>query len=171
MSNDLVTPADLADFPGAPFTDSQVDVAVAELRNLLGWHLAPVRTETITLDHDGGRWLILPSRKVASIAAIRDVSGSTPVALTGWRLSASGYVDGWWPCGVAVVEVDFTHGYTTTPVDVFGAVAALATAGRADANVQSVRIDDFSTTFRGDVSGTGSVARVVTSYGLPREFG
>lgn len=170
MANDLVKPADLASFPGAPFDDAVVDAAVADLRNALGWHVAPVRTETITLDHDGGRDLILPSRKVIDVTAVRDMTGTTPTAITGYRISAAGYLVGYWPCGPSAVEVDLDHGYTGTPDDVIAAVASLCAQLRSDSTVRAVQIDDFQQTLNNDVAEFGSVSRVMVSYGLPRDF-
>lgn len=171
MANDMATPTELAGYVGAPFTDAQVDAAVLSLQNLLGWHLAPVATETITFDHDGGRTLILPSRKVVTVDEVRDVSGDTPQEITGYRLSPAGFLTGWWPCGTAVLEVDLTHGYDATPADVFPAIAALAAQLNADGTVRQVSIDDFATTFRSDITrGGGAVSNVISFYGLPREF-
>jgi hypothetical protein len=48
MANTLVSPYDLEDFPGAPFSDTLVDAAVSEIRGEAGWHIAPQVTETLT---------------------------------------------------------------------------------------------------------------------------
>lgn len=172
MANTLVSAAELADFPGAPFADVIVDDAVAQLQILAGWHIAPVVTETIVLDHDGGRDLLLPSRKVVKVDEIRDMSGSTPAVITGWRLSPAGYVTGCWPRGTAVLEVDLTHGYAQTPAPIRAAVARLAASLKRESGVQSVSIDDYSTQYFGRDPGAGGVvAEVVSAFGLPREFG
>lgn len=120
MGNTLVSPAQLSDFPGAPFADALVDAAVAQLRNDAGgWHIAPVITETVTLDHDGGRQLVLPTRKLVAVTEVRDVSGTTPTVLTDYRVDkAAGILErSCWPVGTAVIEVDLEHGYTETPAD------------------------------------------------------
>ena len=62
MANDLVTLDDLSGLPGAPFTETEVEIAVASLRSALGWHVAPVRVETVSLDVNWpARWLSLPT--------------------------------------------------------------------------------------------------------------
>lgn len=170
MVNDLASPVDLVDFPGAPFADAVVDAAVADLRARLGWHVAPVRPETLTLDHEGGIDLVLPSRKIGTITEIRDVSGTTPAVITGYRTSAAGYLTGCqWPRGTATIEVDLTHGYATPPPDLLAAVAALCGYLKSDSRVRSVQIDDFQTSYYG-TSSTGMESQVMTTYGLPRDF-
>lgn len=172
MTNDMAAPADLAELPGAPFTDAIVDAAVSDLRSRLGWHVAPERTETLELDHDGGRDLILPTRQIVSITEIRDVSGDTPVVLTGWRVSKrKGIMTGYsWPCGTAVLEVDLVHGYAEAPPDLLSAVAALCGYVKSDPHVESVQIDDFQTSFRRNMVAVGADSAVMATYGLPRDF-
>lgn len=170
MANDLVQPEDLTGFPGAPFADEIVDAAVLDLRNSLGWHVAPERTETLTLDHEGGRDLILPTRNIVTVTAIRDVSGPTPVPITEWREASAGFLVGYWPCGISVVEVDLTHGYATTPADIVAAVAGRCSQLKVDPTLKSVQIDDFQGMLRGDVAAFGITSNVSVAYGLPRDF-
>jgi hypothetical protein len=147
MSNDLVHPSELDGFPGGPFSKEVVASAVADLRDILGWHVAPRRTETITLDNEGGGTeIVLPSRKVVSVDEVRDVSGTTPTIMTGWRLSqAQTLTRGCWPIGASVLEVDLTHGHASVPADLLPVLAALcqsmltsATAGQQTAGPFSV---------------------------------
>lgn len=169
MVNTLVQVSDLAGFQGAPFTQTNVDAAAAELRSRLGWHVAPVQTETLTLDHDGGPDLVLPTRKIVTVIEIRDVSGTTPNVLTGYRVSKdTGIVSGYWPRGLAVLEVDLAHGYPTTPQDLAAAVAAMACYLRSDTRARSVQIDDFQTEWASSAMGADS--QVMATYGLPRDF-
>lgn len=169
----MVQTSDLTDFPGAPFSQKIVDSAVRELRSRLGWHVAPVATETLTLDHEGGRDLVLPTRQIISVAEIRDISGSTPTVMSGYRASKNtGIITGaYWPCGLSVLEVDLIHGYGIDPLpeDLLAAVAALAGYLKSDTRARSVQIDDFQTEWFAS-SAMGSDSQVMTTYGLPRDF-
>lgn len=123
MTNTLIPdPAVLEGFPGYPFPESILDSAVASLRQLLGWSVAPVEITTLLLDHDGGPELILPSRRVVDVTAVRDEDG-TPI--TGWKLTAHATLVGpRWPTGPAAVEVDIEHGYDTIPPDLLPSLAS-----------------------------------------------
>lgn len=170
MANSMAQVSDLAWFPGAPHSQGLVDAAVSELRSRLGWHVAPVVTETLTLDHDGGPDLILPTRKIVTISQIRDVSGTTPTTLTGYRASKeTGIVTGCsWPRGLAVLEVDLIHGYEKAPEDLLAAVAAMTAYLKSDTRVSSVQIDDFQASYGSSAMGLDS--QVMATYGLPRDF-
>lgn len=173
MSNDLTDAAALAGFPGAPFTDVTVDAAVASLRNYLGWHVAPEREETLTVDSNGGQYLFLPTLKVTEITAIRDVSEDDPVVIAGWRVVRAGMLylrDGYWPCGDATVEVDLAHGYDSCPADLLPIVANMAQAVAQGAELTSVRIDDYAETYADRVTSNASraVGGNASYYKVPR---
>ena len=154
MSNDLASPTDLAGFPGAPFTEAQVDAAVQAVRNAARWHIAPVRTETVVLDVvcDETR-LRLPTRNLVSVAAIRNADTGEVIATDTYRVShalAQVKRRTGWPEGFEAVEVDMTHGYAATPADVLSVIATAVSLARRDPTVQQVRLDDFSTSYRTD---------------------
>lgn len=119
----LVTPEDVADFPGAPFPDAVLEAACAQVRRIAGWHIAPSITETVVVDHDGSGVLHLRSLHVTDVVAVRDLSGSTPRALTGWRWSADGMLSGSFPDGFRVLEVEYVHGYDECPADLLPVIA------------------------------------------------
>ena len=146
-----VTAAELADFPGAPFTQVHVDAVLAKLVRTLGWHVSPSQEETLSVRSDGGRMLFLPSRKVTSVTEVR--SGGTPVG--GWELTGEteGMLDGCWPKGV--YEVDLVHGYTETPKDLLGEVAKACVAFRTDSSLASWSSGPFSATLRAPGQNSG----------------
>lgn len=121
----LVTAADLADFPGAPFAEVRVEAAGEALRSEAGWHIAPEVTETLTVDADGGHFLFLPTMRLSAVTEVRDVSGDAPRVLDGWRKSRKGviYRAGGWPTGFETVEVDVVHGYAACPRELLPVVA------------------------------------------------
>lgn len=171
MANTLVDPADLADYPGAPFTQAVVDSAVAALRGDCGWHIAPVLTETVTVDGSDTRLLFVPTLKLVSVSAVRDVTGAAPIALTGWRKSGAGMLSraAGWPCGFDAVEVDLVHGYAETPAELLPAVAYYCQAQRNDETVSAETLLSWSKTFRSSSKTSPSlVGQVLGGFTLAR---
>lgn len=99
----------------------------------------------------GYRELWLPFRPVTAISAIRVINDAGTATITDYRriknvlyrLAGFGTPGAYPP---DLLEVDLTHGYTTVPDDVKGAV--LETAGAAyvspDVTAKSESIDDYS---------------------------
>lgn len=90
--------------------------AQGAIRRACGWHVAPVITETLTLDGRGGKSLLLPSKRVASIASVvndgQDVTEQVKFSRRAGVLTlASG-----WSCDVGSIEVTLTHGYKSEDV-------------------------------------------------------
>lgn len=151
MSNTLVGPDDLYAYPGAPYADSLLDGVVAAIRSEVGWHIAPVLTETVTIDARGGVLLMLPTLRLVTVTAVRDVTTpAAPVTLTGWRASAAGmlYREEGWPLGFATLEVDMQHGYASTPADVITAIAERAQTAGTNSALASRSVGPFSETYR-----------------------
>ncbi len=176
MANTLADPADLADYPGAPFTQAVVDAAVAALRGDCGWHIAPQATETLTVNGSPTQTLILPTLYIVGITAIRDVSATTPVTLTGWRMASRAgllWREEGWPDGFEVIEVDLTHGYTDTPAELLPAVAYYSQAQLADSNVSTESLLSWSKTTRPLSSpaspGQGSPLAVLARFNVKTE--
>lgn len=151
MTNDLVTPDHLTYLPGAPFSDDEVDAAVAMVRAAAQWHIAPVHAETITLDViQFDRWLRLPTRKLLTVNEIRNADTGEVLDPTTYRVSkAKGQVKRWtwWPDGYEAVEVDIQHGYDNCPPDLYAVIAQACALARRDPTVASVQIDDYSTSY------------------------
>lgn len=123
---DLFTPEDLTGQPGASSVTEEIARSVGDqIRRLCGWHIAPEITETLTLDSDGARTLMLPSLHVTDVTSVRDVTGSEPRELTGWRWSKNGMIElpAGFPRGFRAVEVDISHGYETCPPELFPVAA------------------------------------------------
>jgi hypothetical protein len=126
----LVDVADLNDFPGAPFPDAVILAAQAQVRADAGWHIAPIVTETVVVESNGGGWLQLPSLKVVSIDEVTDDDGNS---LAGWKLMPGGRLfirSGW---RSALYEVTMTHGYAEPPADLLPVVAARCQRSLVDA--------------------------------------
>ena len=115
----LLNAAALTGFPGAPFTAAVVDPAAGHVRALCGWHVAPVVTETVTVETGASSVVLLPSLRVVSVAEVRDEDGNV---LTGWKVRPNGVlrIPGGWP---DVIEVDLKHGHESCPSELAAVVA------------------------------------------------
>lgn len=181
MLNDLVDPTDLDHLPGAPFSGAEVDAAVADVRGAVGWHIAPPKTETITLDVVRGEpRLRLPTRKLIAVAAIRDTDTDAVIAASTYRVSlVLAQVKrrtSCWPWGFGRIEVDMQHGYDLCPADLLAVVAEAANLARRGQSLRSIQIDDFQQSF-GDATVSGGVIGVSETLnryalsGQPLNFG
>jgi membrane protein YdbS with pleckstrin-like domain len=127
----LTQPGDLNDFPGAPFPERIIRAAEESVRDEAEWHIAPVVTETVRIDAEGGAYLRLPSLRVVEVTSVT-IGG---VAVVDYELGAAPmlYRRRGWPYGV--VEVTLTHGYPTVPAGLLPVIAARCQRARVDATV------------------------------------
>ena len=118
----LVSPADVAAASGGqvaaadPRLPTQNKGATDRVRRRGGWHVAPVITETITLDGEGTASLPLPSRRVLDVTSLK-INGEDAPADT-WDYSQAGMLrlrQGTFPDRFRSVEVTLTHGYADAP--------------------------------------------------------
>lgn len=123
----LVEASELAAYPGAPFDANVVAVAGDVIRRYCEWHIAPTWSETLTLNCDGGRLLVLPTLHLTDVTAVRDRKRG--VALTGWEYSVEGLIewDRCFPRGLRAIEVDVEHGLPVAPPGLLAVVAEVAT--------------------------------------------
>lgn len=172
MVNTLVSPADLSDFPGAPFAQSVVDAAVAAVRLAAGWHIAPLVTETIVLDAEGGTVLHLPTLKLVSVTEVRDLTGDAPVVLSDWRKSRAGMLSrSWWPCGFESVEVvDMEHGYEATPPELLQVVAEWCQLSGVNSAVRSEAAGGESIAYTAAGAITPESRAILARYTVPTSF-
>lgn len=146
-TNGMVTADDLSFLPGAPFEDSEVDAAVETLRNAVRWHIAPERSETVTLDIPIMQpRLTLMTTHLVSIDEIR--ANGEVVDPADYQVSKTfGRVKricGYWPAGYGTVEVDMTHGFETVPKDLLNVIAAIAATSRRDQAVREAVAGPFT---------------------------
>lgn len=86
------------------------------IRSYCGWHVSPVITETLTLDGKGGRFLKLPTLRLASVGVLK-IDGK-PIPAENYGVSKLGLIElyaGEFPRRYGSIEVTFTHGYETVP--------------------------------------------------------
>lgn len=105
-----------------PRADDLISGATLAIQRMVGWHVAPVQTDTVLLDGASvGDLLALPSLKVRDVTSIATlewgVSATLDPGLYEWSANGNvrrryGYA---WPYGFRNVSVTFTHGFDEVP--------------------------------------------------------
>lgn len=119
----LLGPLDLEDFRAGDAT-LNLDAAVAAIRSACGWHVAPVRTETLTLEATNGV-VILPTLRATGVVVVIDgttLDASEYTLKPGVLLLAS-------LRGCGEVTVTLTHGYDELPSDLKCVALSMADTG------------------------------------------
>jgi hypothetical protein len=142
--------------PAIVTADTQVNPAFwlnaanAAVRRECGWHVAPVITETLTLDGKGGTSLLLPSQRVIALGSVlndgEDVTSRVRFSRTSGVLTLA---DGRWCDNVGSIVVTLTHGHTLEEVpDVAALIVTLTKrAAAAGVNITSQGIGPASVTY------------------------
>lgn len=103
----------------------RLEQAEALVRSFCGWHIAPSRTETVSVRGRGSKTLLLPSLHVTAIASVTD-DGALLVDDEDYTWSDAGVITHESTFGTGLVTVAFTHGHTTPPAEVEAIVQAVA---------------------------------------------
>lgn len=101
-----------------------LDVASAIVRQAAGCPISQT-TSTITVEGDRTQWLSLPGLPVTAVASVA-IDGET---VTDFKLRSNRLwrLIGWSPrCEMSDVDVTYTHGLPTVPVDIVDLVCRLA---------------------------------------------
>lgn len=116
---------------------------VAKVRGYCGWHIAPVITETVTLDGSGTHLMVLPSLQVVNLVSI--TNDGAPVDPE-W--SRSGMVRlHCWTRRLRGVVAEVEHGFDEWPDDLTAAMvdmsstAALAGVSFVSSGAHQVRFE------------------------------
>ena len=96
------------------------------VRDYCRWHVAPSRTETITLRPSGSAILILPSLRVTSVTSVTEDGATVDVGTYYLDTDDSTLVRtcGGWSTRPLLVTLE--HGYVETPAAVIGVIRAVA---------------------------------------------
>ena len=169
-SDYLARPEDLAERLGVAATDprllSSLRSASARFRAAVRHPVSLVEGETVTLDGDGSRSLVLPTAPVVGVSRVA-VDGDE---VTDYRWSSAGLLrrtHGQWPDDLQAVEVTYSHGYDPIPEEITDVVLnAAETAFTGSQDIASMTVGGQQVTFRQGVSVTWST--VVDLYRLNR---
>lgn len=109
---------DVSDYTGGRLQDDDdtarmLAAALAAARGHCGWHVSPVRTETLTLDGPGGRLLSVPTLKVVGTPTVtedgRPVDARWSAGFPGCARKRS---RAYWSDEFGAITVTLTHGLT-----------------------------------------------------------
>jgi hypothetical protein len=114
------------------FTAQQLlDGAAGAVVEYCGWHIAPVLSETITVDGTGTLIQVLPTLNLLSLDTLTENGRDVNLNLVDW--STNGVLEkrggGWWTERRRGIVAGITHGYPATPSWVTTLICAVA--GRA----------------------------------------
>lgn len=128
-------------FPaGLKIDQAAIDTAVESIRRLADWHVWPEREETLRVDSPGDPMVVLPTKRLVEVRAVRVDGRELTVDPDGWSPDGTLWIDGLRPTRSGRprrVEVDVVHGYAG-PGDVLSLVKSMA--ARATAPGQSYQV-------------------------------
>ena len=154
-----LAPADLPDAVLARFDPADdnaaaqraIDTALLAARRYCGWHVSPVRSETITLDGPSGRVLSLPSLNVTAVSALSEcgiAADVTKLDVSRRKGTVEKYPYGYWTGRNGAISVTMTHGFTEAEaLDWRAAIVALVgswseTSMRDGSDMKRKKVDD-----------------------------
>ncbi len=151
MPTPLVNTADLDAFE-ADGKAQKLEAALAAVRSFCGWHIAPVLTETVTVDAVDLRSTFLPTLELVEVVSVTqagvEVDLSTLTSnLGGTVASRTGYRLGTMRCEPLIVV--FRHGHEALPADVKQVVLSMALrasvnpTGLVSTQVTGAVVDEF----------------------------
>ncbi|MBB3752609.1 hypothetical protein FHT44_005121 [Mycolicibacterium sp. BK634] len=120
MAEDL-TPADVEEYTdgrlpqGANGTQRALNAALARVRNYCGWHVSPVRSETIVKNGTNDRWLSLPTLKIVEVTEVTECGVVLDLSTIKQSADEPGFLVkqcGHWRYGLSNIEVELSHGFT-----------------------------------------------------------
>lgn len=130
------------------------DSAENAIRDYCGWHIAPVIQQSLVLDGNGQKKILLPSRKIVSVESAKVLGAPVEFRFSedGWLNVPSGI-----PHAERCLEVTLTHGFEQTPPVVSQVASAMVARARMSpaGNIVNQRAGTQSVTF---ASNGGSVA-------------
>lgn len=146
---ELVTNEELESFPRAPFPEQTLSSVCGMVRDIVGWHVAPVIEETVLVRSRSSRVLILPTLKVVEVTRVED-------ALTGREVT--GFIN--WGDGTLEADrpfpkackVTMRHGYESCPPALLVPIVDEVSAIKAGGRVRSESLASRSVTL--EVSGS-----------------
>jgi hypothetical protein len=178
----------------ADFTDGRLDsgddevvrmlaAALSVARQKAGWHVSPVKTETITIDGPDSRVLFLPTMKLNTLTSVEeDGVAARPVddrqvsagdgPLMRRRVALRKRSGGWWTGEYGGIEITMNHGFTEAEaVDWRQAILSMVdqmsllpvSAATGGGSIQSsLRVDDVQIGFVNPY--TSMAEEIVYSY-------
>lgn len=76
--------ATLARFGSSNAAQAAINAVLAAARRYCGWHVSPVRSETVVIDGPGGCVLDLPTRKLSALTSVSESGAALTVSALDW---------------------------------------------------------------------------------------
>lgn len=146
--------------------DDRLAQAEQQVRDYCGWHIAPSRAETMTLDGSGSYAMLLPTLRLTGVTSVTNAGEAVDLATVEWSEAGILRCSSVWTWKFRGVVVEMTHGYDDVPASVAGVVRDIA--ARAVSNgggLKSKTIGPFSETYAVDLLSTEMA--VLDRYKLP----
>lgn len=135
------------------------EAAEAAIRAYCGWHVAPVKRETLTVDGNGRTTLVLPTMRIQSVESVK-IDGSDVTDSVRW--STSGMLEGvCFPRRFRVVEVTLEHGFSADEIgDIAGLIGTLTKRFTTDPRIRSQSVGGASVSYFGSSGGLSHLLTV-----------
>ena len=100
----------------------------ATIRAICGWHIAPVITETVTLDGSGSAVQLFPTLALRRIISLSNAGTPVDLVANPLQISRRGMVRGLrWTDQYSGVVAEIEHGFDAAPADLRTAATRIAT--------------------------------------------
>ena len=135
------------------------EAAEAAIRAYCGWHVAPVKRETLTVDGNGRTTLVLPTMRIQSVESVK-IDGSNVTDSVRW--STSGMLEGvCFPRRFRAVEVTLEHGFSADEIgDIAGLIGTLTKRFTTDPRIRSQSVAGASVSYFGSNGGLSHLLTV-----------
>lgn len=145
-----------------PVTQDDIDLAVETLRDLAGWHIWPVREETVTVDTTGDPTVFLPTLRLLEVRTVTVDDVEVPLETIEWSESGMLRLKTRPRKGFRRVTATILHGFETTPL----AAVAMQMAARAHQPATNMQVGGISVGAPGALTPYSSEWRLLDRYKL-----
>lgn len=143
-------------------TQDDIDLAVETLRDLAGWHIWPVREETVTVDTTGDPTVFLPTLRLLEVRKVTADNIEVPLETIEWSESGMLRLKTRPRKGFRRVTATILHGFETTPL----AAVAMQMAARAHQPATNMQVGGISVGAPGALTPYSSEWRLLDRYKL-----
>lgn len=143
-------------------TQDDIDLAVATLRDLAGWHIWPVRKETVTVDTTGDPTVFLPTLRLLDVHSVTADNIEVPLDTIEWSESGMLRLKKRPRTGFRRITATILHGFESTPL----AAVAMQMAARAHQPATNMQVGGISVGAPGALTPYSSEWRLLDRYKL-----